>query len=108
MIHKNDISWSQDDTIRKKFKKNDSIKAKILEIDKEKEKIRLGIKQLEKSPFDYFKDEKLKIGNIITVTVKEILPIREKLFSALCKAKFASGITSILGCSFQFILDPML
>tara|TARA_Y100001970_G_scaffold93219_1_gene117539 strand:- start:1155 stop:2906 length:1752 start_codon:yes stop_codon:yes gene_type:complete len=74
MIHKNDISWSQDDTILKKFKKNDSIKAKILEIDKEKEKIRLGIKQLEKSPFDYFKDEKLKIGNIITVTVKEILP----------------------------------
>ena len=74
MIHKNDISWAQDDTILKKFKKNDSIKAKILEIDKEKEKIRLGIKQLEKSPFDYFKDEKLKVGNIITVTVKEILP----------------------------------
>ena len=74
MIHYKDIAWNESDQSLKKFKKNDSIKAKILEVDKEKEKIRLGIKQLEKSPFDYFKDEKLKVGSIITVSVKEILP----------------------------------
>ena len=74
MIHKNDISWKHDEGVLKKFKKNETVKARILEVDAEKEKIRLGIKQLEKSPFDYFKDENLKAGNIITVTVKEILP----------------------------------
>ena len=74
MIHFKDLAWSENDQNLKKFKKNDSLKAKILEIDKEKEKIRLGLKQLEKSPFDYFKDENLKIGSIITVSVKEILP----------------------------------
>ena len=74
MIHYKDISWNENDQSLKNFKKGASIKTKILEIDREKEKIRLGIKQLEKSPFDYFKDEKLKIGSIITVTVKEIMP----------------------------------
>ncbi len=74
MIHFKDLAWNENDQNLKKFKKNDSLKAKILEIDKEKEKIRLGLKQLEKSPFDYFKDENLKIGSIITVSVKEILP----------------------------------
>ena len=59
MIHFKDLAWSENDQNLKKFKKNDSLKAKILEIDKEKEKIRLGLKQLEKSPFDYFKDENL-------------------------------------------------
>ena len=51
MIHYKDISWNENEENLKKFKKNDSIKAKILEIDKEKEKIRLGIKQLEKRTF---------------------------------------------------------
>ncbi len=74
LIHYKDLAWNENEQNLKKFKKNTTLKAKILEIDKEKEKIRLGIKQLEKSPFDYFKDENLKVGSIITVSVKEILP----------------------------------
>ena len=50
-------------------KKKSIIKAKLLEINEEKEKIRLGIKQIENDPFGYFKDK--KISDIITVTVKE-------------------------------------
>ena len=71
MIHKNDISWAQSEANLSKFKKNDIVKAKILEIDKDKEKIRLGIKQLEKDPFDYFKDK--KNGEVITVKVQSVM-----------------------------------
>ena len=71
MIHYKDISWQETEENLKKFKKNESVKAKMLEIDTEKEKIRLGIKQLEKDPFDFF----LKKNNneIITTTVREVL-----------------------------------
>jgi len=71
MIHKNDISWTQSEGNLKKFKKNDIVKAKILEIDKDKEKVRLGIKQLEKDPFDYFANK--NNGDVVTATVKEVL-----------------------------------
>ena len=71
MVHKNDLSWSNSDGNLKKFKKNDILKAKVLEIDKEKEKIRLGVKQLEKDPFDFFNDK--KDGDTITATVKEVI-----------------------------------
>ena len=75
MIHHKDLFWnSTESSIEKnlnKFKKNDSLKAKILEFDKEKEKIRLGVKQLEKDPFDYFTNK--NNGDTITATVKEVL-----------------------------------
>ena len=78
MIHYKDISWSESEKNLSKFKKNDIIKAKILEIDKEKEKIRLGIKQLERDPFDYFMNKNNK--DVITVTVSEVLKSGIKVF----------------------------
>ena len=71
MIHHKDLSWNESERNLKKFKKNDSVKAKILEFDKEKEKIRLGVRQLEKDPFDYFVNK--NNGDTITATVKEVL-----------------------------------
>ena len=71
MIHYKDISWQESEESLKKFKKNDSVKAKLLEIDTEKEKIRLGIKQLEKDPFEFFLKKENK--DIVTATVKEVL-----------------------------------
>ncbi len=71
MIHYKDISWKESEESLQKFKKNDLVKAKILEIDADKEKIRLGIRQLEKDPFDYFLDKKDR--DIVTATVKEVL-----------------------------------
>ena len=71
MIHHKDITWSETEKNLKKFKKNDVVKAKILEIDKEKEKIRLGIRQLEKDPFDYFANK--NNGDTVTAIVKEVL-----------------------------------
>ncbi len=74
LCHINNISYNLDEQNVKKFKKNEIIKTKILDFEKDKEKIQLSIKHCGKSPFDYFKDENLKVGSIITVTVKEILP----------------------------------
>ena len=71
MIHYKDISWQESEESLKKFKKSDSVKAKLLEIDTEKEKIRLGIKQLEKDPFEFFLKKENK--DIVTATVKEVL-----------------------------------
>ncbi len=71
MIHYKDISWNESEKNLKNFKKNDVVKAKILEIDTEKEKIRLGLRQLEKDPFDYFTGK--NNGDVVTATVKEVL-----------------------------------
>ena len=71
MIHYKDISYEESEEKLKKFKKNDPITAKVLECNQEKEKIRLGMKQLLPDPLDYFKDKKKR--DIITVIVFETL-----------------------------------
>ena len=68
MIHYKDISWAESENELKNYKKNQMIKFKILEIDKEKEKIRLGIRQLEKDPFEFFMDKKL--SDVVTAKVE--------------------------------------
>jgi len=68
MIHYKDISWSEKESELEKYKKKQSIKFKILEIDQKKEKIRLGIKQLEKDPFEFFRNK--KVSEVITVVVE--------------------------------------
>jgi len=67
MIHYKDLSWSEKDSELKKYKKNQNIKFKILEINQEKEKIRLGIKQIEKDPFEFFANK--KVNEVITAVV---------------------------------------
>ena len=67
MIHYKDLSWSEKETELEKYKKNQQIKFKILEINQENEKIRLGIKQLTEDPFVFFEDKKL--SDIITAIV---------------------------------------
>ena len=67
MIHYKDLSWTEKDTELQKYKKNQNIKFKILEINQEKEKIRLGIKQLEKDPFEFFMNK--NVSDTITVIV---------------------------------------
>ncbi len=67
-LHANDLSYNNNpDEELKKYKKGDKIKVKILEIKKEEQKIRVGVKQLGKDPFDWFKNK--NINDIITVKV---------------------------------------
>ena len=67
MIHYKDLSWSEKDSQLEKYKKNQSIKFKILEINQEKEKIRLGIKQLANDPFEFFMNK--NVSDVITAIV---------------------------------------
>ena len=67
-LHANDLSYTNDpEEELKKYKKGDKIKVKILEIKKEDQKIRVGLKQLSNDPFDWFKGK--KVNDIITVQV---------------------------------------
>ncbi len=67
-LHANDLSYTgnPEDEL-KKYKKGDKLKVKILEIKKEELKIRVGLKQLENDPFDWFKNK--KTNDTITVQV---------------------------------------
>lgn len=67
-LHANDLSYTgKPEEELKKFKKGIKLKVKILEINKEDFKVRVGLKQLEKDPFDWFKDK--KVNDTITVQV---------------------------------------
>ena len=67
MIHYKDISWNEKDSELGNYKKNQLVKFKILEINQEKEKIRLGIKQLADDPFEFFMNK--KVSDVVTVIV---------------------------------------
>ena len=67
-LHANDLSYTnKPEEELKKFKKGDKLKVKVLEIKKDDQKIRVGLKQLSADPFDWFKDK--KINDTITVQV---------------------------------------
>jgi small subunit ribosomal protein S1 len=72
LIHLSDISWNAtgEDAIRN-FKKGDEIEAVILAIDPERERISLGLKQMDKDPYSNFVAEHAK-GTIVKGTVKEV------------------------------------
>lgn len=72
LVHANDISWKDSpEKALQKYSKGDKIKAVVLAIDSEKERVNLGIKQLEKDPFgEAFTN--LKKGSIVTCIVKAI------------------------------------
>ena len=74
LIHVNDLSWeNKAEEEIKKYQKGMTIKSKVLEIDVEKERIALGIKQLEKDPFEDALNEKLKKGSLVTCLIENVL-----------------------------------
>ena len=67
-LHANDLSYlGKPEDELKKYKKGDKIKVKILEIKKEEQKIRVGLKQIGKDPFEWFNGK--KVNDTITVQV---------------------------------------
>ena len=71
MLHYKEISYEENIEDLKKFKKNDNIEVKILEV--KDEKIKFSKRALDKDPLDYFKDNKKKVGDIITTRIHEVL-----------------------------------
>jgi small subunit ribosomal protein S1 len=71
MLHYKELSYEEDVEDLKKHKKNDILSVKIIEV--KDDKIRFSKRALIKDPLDWFKDNKKKIGNIITTRVHEVL-----------------------------------
>lgn len=71
LVHLSDISWNVtgEEAIRK-YKKGDEVEAVVLAVDPERERISLGIKQLERDPFTAFLADHPK-GSIVRGEVKE-------------------------------------
>jgi small subunit ribosomal protein S1 len=72
LVHLTDISWSEpgEEAVRK-YKKGDEIEAVVLAVDAERERISLGIKQLDKDPLSHFMAEHPK-GSIVQGTVTKV------------------------------------
>ena len=67
-LHSNDLSYTgKPEEELKKYRKGEKLKVKILEIKTSDQKVRVGLKQLQKDPFDWFNDK--KINDAITVKV---------------------------------------
>ncbi|ADP66128.1 30S ribosomal protein S1 [Buchnera aphidicola] len=72
LVHLSDISWTiPGEEAVVKYKKNDEISAVVLQVDAERERISLGIKQLEEDPFNTYIANHKK-GAIITGIIKSL------------------------------------
>ena len=67
-LHANDLSYTHNpEDELKKYKNGDKLKVKVLEVKKDEQKVRVGLKQLGTDPFDFFKNK--KVNDILTVQV---------------------------------------
>jgi small subunit ribosomal protein S1 len=65
LIHVSDISWTQRvKDPRELYKKGDEIESMVLKVDKENEKFSLGIKQLEKNPWEEMAERYPVVGSL--------------------------------------------
>ena len=72
MVHMSDIDWNRpgEDAIND-YRKGDAVRVKVLDVDVEKERISLGIKQLESDPFEAGM-AKVKKGDVVTGMISAI------------------------------------
>ena len=72
LVHLSDISWSNDgEEVVRNYKKGDTLEAVVLAVDPERERISLGVKQLEQDPMGQFQASNSR-GSIVRGTVREV------------------------------------
>jgi len=72
MVHLSDLDWNTPgEQAIQEYKKGDQVKVKVLDVDVEKERISLGIKQLASDPFENAAAG-VKKGDVVTCTVTQI------------------------------------
>jgi small subunit ribosomal protein S1 len=72
LVHLSDISWqATGEELVRQFKKGDTVEAVVLAVDPERERISLGIKQLEQDPFGQYMAAHPR-GSIVNGTVREV------------------------------------
>ncbi|MFO1136928.1 MAG: 30S ribosomal protein S1 [Rhodoblastus sp.] len=77
MVHLSDLDWNRPgEQVIDEFKKGEMVKAKVLDVDVEKERISLGIKQLGSDPFQSAKGSEeggdLRKGGVVTCEIVEV------------------------------------
>lgn len=92
LVHLSDISWNVpgEEAVRN-YKKGDEVEAVVLAVDPERERISLGIKQMEQDPFSNFVAAHAK-GSTVKGTVVEVTPKSAKI-------DLGDGIEGILRAS---------
>ena len=95
MVHLSDLSWENDgEEAVEKYKKGNIVKAKILDVDSDKERVSLGIKQLTEDPFAEVSSN-LKKNQVVTCVIKEVAEnglevlVGEKAFGFIKKSDLA-------------------
>ena len=78
MLHYKEISYDENVENLKKFKKNEIISVKIIEI--KDDKIRFSKRALEKDPLNWFKENNKKVGSVITTRIHEVLKTGVKVY----------------------------
>ena len=78
MLHYKEISYDENIEDLKKYKKNDIVTVKILEI--KDDKIKFSKRALDKDPLEWFKDNKKKVGDVITTRIHEVLRTGVKVY----------------------------
>lgn len=72
MVHLSDLSWDeQGEAALQSYNKGDKVKVKVLELEPEKERVALGIKQLQDDPYAEALDG-IKKGDVVTGTVTKV------------------------------------
>ena len=73
MVHLSDLDWKRPgEQVIEEFKKGDKVQAQVLDVDVEKERISLGIKQLQGDPMDTAAAGDLKKNAVVTTEVLEV------------------------------------
>jgi len=98
MVHVSDLSWDENTCQQtlEQFKKGDKVKVKILEINVEKERISLGIKQLDSDPLQDFLDKNpiksLVSGRIIKIDDKFLkIDLGNKIIGTIKKSNLSKN-----------------
>jgi small subunit ribosomal protein S1 len=72
LVHLSDISWDESgEQALRRYQKGDELETVVLSVDPERERISLGVKQLDKDPFSSFVAANEK-GSVVTGTVAEV------------------------------------
>ncbi|HLH93898.1 MAG TPA: 30S ribosomal protein S1 [Xanthobacteraceae bacterium] len=73
MVHLSDLDWKRPgEQVMEEYKKGDMVRAQVLDVDVEKERISLGIKQLEGDPFATESAGDIKKGAVVTCEVTDV------------------------------------
>jgi len=92
LVHLSDLSWDEPgEEAVKRYSKGQEVSTQILSIDPERERIALGIKQLNTDPFTDYIDQHPK-GSIVSGTVTEVTPRQATV-------ALAEGIDAVLKVS---------